>query len=238
MVWQAAIPMIMQMMQQNKGNQSGQQGTSSGWGNFMGSGMPTGAGIGSFLGGLFSKWRNPQDASDRYLNQVEGKARGIMDPYVSTGQRMLPQLESQYTNLVNNPNALQDRLASEWKESPAYTSDIRAATKGANAASAAGGNLGSLAEQSSLAKDLSGITDSYRNQYVNTGLNTYGKGLQGMQGLEDQGFQGSQAELMAIIQELMAQAEAAWAGQDAENRNTAGKNAGLGGLVGGLLGGF
>jgi len=154
-----------------------------------------------------------------------------------------------FLNQVKDPNALYNQLSSQYKMSPEAQAQITTGQNNANNAAAASGMLGSGAEQTAAANLAQSVRSTDFDKYMQNvlGLRTqYGNGLQGLQ---NQGFQaageaGTLAEQQAALQqkyyENMANAAGAQqTGQAGDWSNLIGGGLGFmfgGGLPGAALG--
>jgi len=190
--------------------------------------------FGSMLGGgLFSK--NPADAANPYLEQIYGKVSPYFDPYIQVGQKALPELQKQYGNLINDPTAMMKQIGGGYQASPGYQWNVDQATKAANNAAAAGGMLGSPAEQQQLAQTVTGLANQDYYNYMDRGLQQYGMGLGGLGNMTQMGY-GAGRDLSSILNDqLMSQAQLAYAGQANQNQAQGGLWGALGSAAGAAL---
>ena len=226
------------------------------------------ANLGSAIGDLWSAYKlggmnfpNPATGAMKYLNQIPGMLSQYMSPYVSGGQNAYGTLQGQYgtllnnlnplmqnfSNLVSNPGAVFNKIGSNFQASPGYNFQVQQAQTAANNAAAAGGTLGSPAEQQTIASNVNQLANSDFYNYMNHALNLYGigmggmndlysKGLSGEQGLNTMGFQSAQDLAHSIMQSLMSQASLSYAGQADENQMKAGQEGAQAGLEGAGIG--
>lgn len=198
-----------------------------------------GAGIGSALGSIFGGGgSNPADAASKYLNQIPGTLKPYYDPYINSGKEAMGTLMPQYQSLINDPTGLMNAIGQNYQQSPGYQYNVDQATSGANQAAAAGGMVGSPAEQEELAKRISGISSQDYNNYLQTALGQYGMGMQGMQGINQMGYNASTGLGDNLASALMSQANLAYAGQANQNQQSGQRNSGFGAGLGALAGGF
>jgi hypothetical protein len=154
-----------------------------------------------------------------------------------------------FLNQAKDPNALYNQLSSQYKMSPEAVAQIATGQKNANNASAASGMLGSGEEQTAAANLAQSVRSTDFDKYMTNvlGLRTqYGNGIQGLQ---NQGFQAAgagatlaeqQAALQEKYYENMANAAGAQqTGQAGDWANLIGGGLGFafgGGLPGAALG--
>jgi hypothetical protein len=226
--------------------------------------MGMGAGIGDFLGGWFmggQNYPNPANAGMGYLNQIPGAMSPYFNPYISAGRGALgnlqgqygqlmsglPGLQSQYGQMMNNPGGVMNKIGSGFQQSPGYQFQVNQALNAANRASAAGGMLGSPQEQQNIAGTVNGMANQDYYNYLNHGMALYDQGLQGQQGLYDRGLQGEQGLNQmgygastdfgqSLGNNLMSQANLAYAGQANQNQMQQGQNGAQAGLFSGGVG--
>jgi hypothetical protein len=183
----------------------------------------------AFLPTLLGKlYGDPEKDANRYMNQIPGVLHEGYDPFAQMGKRLAPQLESQYGNMMQNPSELLQRLGSGYKQSPGYQFRMNEAMRGAGNAAAAGGYTGSPEAQNYAAKISEGLSSQDFNDYMQQALGLYGGGLQGMQGLENQGY-GANTDLTMSLANLLG-----GKGQQAYE-SAASRNKMINDLLGGLL---
>jgi hypothetical protein len=166
------------------------------------------------------------------LNQIPGMMQQAYNPYIQAGLGALPQLQSQYGQLMNG-NFI-NNMGQNFQQSPGLKFQIDQATGAANRAAAAGGSLGTPAEQQNLANVTNGLANQDYYNWLNHAMNAYGMGLQGEQGLYNTGFNASNELANNLGANAMSQANLAYAGQQNQNQFRGGMlGAGLG-LLGGM----
>ncbi len=214
---------------------SGMYGDSSGGGNNSQSAQGWG-GVGDLFGaGLtafgMNSFQNPADSAMPYLNGIQGQMQPYFQPYMDAGKSALPTLQGQYNQLMNNPTAVMNGIGSTYQQSPGYQFQVNQAQNSANHAAAAGGMLGSPAEQQSIAGTVNNLANQDYNTYLNQGLGLYSQGLQGMQGLNQMGYNASTGFGDDIGSIGQSQANLAYAGAANQNQSQQGAMGGIGGLV-------
>lgn len=189
--------------------------------SLMGAGINLG---GQFLGA--NSWKNPADSAMPYLNQMRDTITPYYQPYMQAGQQAMGALMPQYQSLMSNPSGALNQMGQGYQASPGYQYNVDQATKAANQAAAAGGMVGSPAEQQSLAGNISGMASQDYNTWLSNVLGLYGQGMQGMQGINQMGFNANSDMANSLGNNLNSQANLAYAGQMGANQNK-------GGLIGG-----
>lgn len=190
-------------------------------------------GLEQILGGLFNfgSYQNPSDAASPYLQQAMQQLPQYFKPYMDASTQALPQLQQQYGQLVSDPSAFINKIGEGYKQSPGLQFQIQQGTQAANNAAAAGGMAGSAQSQQNSA----GIANNLANQdyynFLKTGLEQYGLGLQGLGGLYNTGANASMGLGQDMANLYNNQAQNAYAGASNQNQNSGGF---FGSLIGGL----
>lgn len=157
------------------------------------------------------------------------------DPYVQAGTSSLGSLQEQLSRMYSDPGALYASLGEGFQQSPGYQYNVQQATEAANRAAAAGGQLGSPAEQQALAQQVQGMANQDYQNYMNQMMGLYGQGVQGLTGLTGLGYQAG-----STLAEDLARAKMAQYGMDAAKRQAEQKAqsdiiGSMAGLAGGLM---
>ncbi len=184
----------------------------------------------SWLSELFHGGKNPADAASPYLQQIPGAVNPYYQPYINQGQQANQNLMGQYGQLINNPGDKFSQLGQGYKQSPGYQFKLNQALQAGNNASAAGGMAGSPMHQQQSMQTANDIASQDYNDYINHILGLYGYGLQGEQGLGQQGYEASRGYGDILGSNLAQQGQLAYEGQ-------AGQNANRGQLAGNLISG-
>lgn len=182
--------------------------------------------MGSIGGGLANIFNNPADAAMGYSEQLPGTVTPYYQPYIDSGMGALGTLEEQFSQLINNPQAIQQMLAGGFQTSPGYEFSMQQGMNASNNAASAGGMLGSPAHTYNSQQTAQGIANQDFYNYFDRMLGLYGTGLSGMQGINQMGYQASDALAGLLGQNLMNQASISAMGK--QNQNS-----GIGGIVGG-----
>jgi hypothetical protein len=184
---------------------------------FMGLGA-----AGAGLGGLFSNQQNPYNSASPYLNQVPGTISPYYNPYIQAGQGALGQLQGQYGNMINNPMALYNKVASGYQASPGYQWQLGQGLNAINNVASAGGMAGSPQHQQQAGTLATGLANQDYYNYLNNALGSaqgmYGAGIQGLQGLGQMGLGASNELANSLGNNLLTQGNLAFSGQAAQNQ--------------------
>jgi len=190
---------------------------------------------------------NPANAGNPYFNQandalkqIPNQAGQYLNPFIQQGQNSYNALNPQFNQMINDPASLINKFGAGYQQSPGYQYQVDQATKAANKAAAAGGMLGSPAEQVELARNVNGIANQDFQQYLQNALGVYRGGLQGLGNFQQQGFGASMGLGDMITKALQGQSQnsmnqGAYNMQGAMNQQEQ-QGAGLGSLMGGLAG--
>jgi hypothetical protein len=87
--------------------------------------------------------------------------------------QLMEQFDTQYFGKDVRPEDVSKELGSRFQASPGYQYNVDQQTKAANQAAAAGGYVGSPAEQAALAKNVHGLADQDYNDYLNREMAQY-----------------------------------------------------------------
>lgn len=166
-------------------------------------------------------------------------------PWIDTGNKSRDTSFDQYQQLINNPNFLQDKVASGFTESPyqKYIQDLTQKRMNYNAANT--GFQGSGAANRAMQDELSKMTGGFLDTYINRGMGSYGQGLSGLDALTKLGFNGltnqndmyEQAAAGELQGGLSRNAHKAY--EDAHSNDWIGNlvGTGVGMFAGGMMGG-
>ncbi len=193
-----------------------------------------GGGAGEALGGafnMFNSGRNdPGKAAAPYLNQIPGVAKGYLQPYSDAGQAAIPELNTQYQSLLNDTGGKYNQLASGYKESPGYQFKLQEGLRAANNMAAGKGYANSPMHERYRMETAQGLAGQDFENYLNHAMNLYGQGLQGQQGMMNQGHAASGDLANILSTNLSHQAHLAAESQAVKNK---GRSSGFGGLING-----
>lgn len=202
-------------------------------------GFPTGevgAGIGSYIGSLFGKKHDPFAAQQEYSEQIPGMLEGVYQPYMQRGQRLAGTLEEQFQKMMGDPSGQLAQFGEGFQQDPGYKFQVQQATEAANRAAAAGGMLGTPAEQTSLAGTINQLANQQYQQYLHNVQGLQAQGIQGLGGLQEQGFGAAKSYGSAMSDYLQAQAQAAAAESEAKRTQAQSTGGAIGGILGDIIG--
>lgn len=186
-----------------------------------------GAGLGGLAGNIFGK--NPQDAANKYLNQIPGQTSQYFDPYINAGKGAIGSLQDQYSSLLGGPGQKLNEIGQSYQQSPGFKFALDQALGGAGRAAAAGGMAGSPQhEQQNMGLATNLANQDYYN-WLGQATGLYGQGLSGQQGLAQMGSQAGTNMANLIAQQLATQAQQSY-------ENQAAKNQGYSNVFGNILG--
>ena len=171
------------------------------------------------------------DAAQKYMEQGRSMINESYQPYRQAGQRSLPILEDQYSQLLNNPQAMMQGWGDQFQESPGYQFQMDQMMNAANQAAAAGGMLGTNAHQQQAMGYAGGLANQDYYNYLDRIGELYGAGLGGYGGLYDTSLNATNGMAEGLGNLYGSQAQLAYT-QGANNQNMFGSvlGAGLGAL--------
>ena len=176
------------------------------------------AGMAGGLANLFGGGgKNPANSANDYYNKIPGETGQYMNDYINQGKQAGALGQGEYEKGINDPNAVYDKLAGGYKESPGYKYALEQAMRGGNAAAASGGSLGTPANQEDMMNRAGDVASKDFNNYLNSTTGIYNKGLEGNENTTNRGFESSKqmADYMAQIRAM--QGQNAYAGQAGQN---------------------
>lgn len=202
---------------------------------------------------------NPSDSAMPYYNKIPGMLQQYLGPYAGYGQQAAgglnqymnnglqagQTLQQQLGQLATNPSGVMNGIGSQFQQSPGYQFQVNQALGAANRAGAAGGMAGSPMEQQNVAGTVTGMANQDYYNYLNHGMDMYGMGLSGLQGMYGTGagaagnmFSGSANMVGDLASSLgsayMNQGNLAYAGQANQNQMTQGMIGAAAGFAGGM----
>jgi len=160
---------------------------------------------------------DPSKDAMGYLDQIPDMIKPYYQPYMDAGNKALPTLQQQYEMLINDPTAMMTQIGQGYTASPGYQYNVNQATNAANNAAAAGGMLGSPAEQQNMAQDISGIASQDYNTYMNQALGQYGVGLTGEEGINQMGYKANTGYANELADVQNSKANLSYAGGANQN---------------------
>lgn len=163
--------------------------------------------------------KNPYDAGQDYYNKIPGMMGQYYNPYIQAGQGAMGSLQGQYGQLMNDPNAMFNKFAGGYKQSPGYQWQLNQGMNAANNAAAAGGMAGSPQHQQQAAGMAEGLANQDFYNYMSQVMGLYGTGLQGEQGINQMGFNAAGDMAGGLGSNYMNQGNMAFAGQAAQNQS-------------------
>lgn len=200
----------------------------------------------SILSDLFGGGKNPADAAMPYLNQIPDVGHNAYDPYISQGQAAGGRAGSAYEDLMKDPTGFINKLMENYQTSAGYGAKKDELTNLMGNTAASGGFAGSPFDQGQQAKGVNDLLSQDMQQYLQNAFGAYKTGLEGEQGIANQGFQASGNLADILGGNLNQQANLGFQGQQQKNSNKTAiisaliKALGIGGglAAGGGLGGL
>jgi hypothetical protein len=134
---------------------------------------------------------SPYDAESEYVDQIPGIQQQYLGPYSQMGQNLLPQLHQGYGAMALHPSQVQAGLGQGFQQDPGYQWNLDQQLQAGDQAMAAGGMSGSPESQQFSQQTANNLANQQYNQYFNRNMKIAGSGIQGEQGLENQGYKAS-----------------------------------------------
>jgi hypothetical protein len=173
--------------------------------------------FGEGMGMLNDKWVNPATKAGETIAGIPEAMKPYYDPFINAGKGALPELQSQYGSLLNDPGAFMNKIGSSYQQSPGFNFALQQALQGAGHAAAAGGMAGSPQHEAWNMERATNLANQDYNNWLSKALNMYGRGLSGEESLYTTGF-GASTDIAKNIQDALAkQAELQYKGQAEEN---------------------
>jgi hypothetical protein len=172
-----------------------------------------------FGGGGKKSSANPANAAMPYINQIPGATTPYLTPYAGAGQAALPQLQEQYSSLLNNPGGKLNQIGAGYQESPGLNFAIQKALGMQDRQAAASGMGGSPQNREYDTQLATNYANQDYNNYLNHALGLYGGGLSGEQGFATGGQHAAGSIADMIAQALAQQGNLAFQGQAQQNQN-------------------
>ena len=217
------------------GNNSGSDGGSGGGYNSSMGGA--GALMGMGLGDMFGHWQNPANAAMGTMDQIPGMMQGMYNPYIGAGQGAMGNLQGQYSGLMNNPGQMVNQIGSNYQSSPGFNFQVQQALQGSNHAAAAGGMAGSPEHMQQNMGLATNLANQNYNQYLQNAMGMYGMGLQGEQGMMNQGYNASNELGQSLGNMDISKAMMQYNSAQNQNQHDAGGWGSILGGLGGMIGG-
>lgn len=126
--------------------------------------------------------------AEKYLGQIEQMMKEMYGPYRESGMRAMSELEEQYMQLLNSPEAVNAMLSSGFQASPGYEYQVQQGMNATNQAAAAGGMLGTPSHQQQAASMNQNIANQDYYQYMNQMTGLYNQGLSQANNMNQMGF--------------------------------------------------
>jgi hypothetical protein len=163
-------------------------------------------------------YKNPADAAMPYLEQVPGTITPYYDPYVKSGKEALGTLQEQYNSLLNNPQQMVANWGKDYQESPWNDFNKQSGLNAINNAAAAGGFAGGTQHQFEAGNLASEFSNRGQQDFIRSLMELFGMGLHGTEGLNQQGYNAATGLAGELGQNLEAQGNLAYKGQENENK--------------------
>lgn len=140
------------------------------------------------------------------------------NPYITAGQNSLKDLIGRYSQMMNDPAFLENKLASEYKPSAYAQTQQRQTADALNNNAAALGTLGSSYAAQTYGQNMNDLLNRDMQNYIGQGEQMYGQGLAGEQGVNKLGYNALGQQNQFYSQGAQDDAQAAMSKQNAFNQ--------------------
>ncbi len=187
---------------------------------------------------------NNSDAQSKFAEQQRQLA-GTYNPIIDTGNQARGTLLDSFNKLNGTPDFLQNQLSANWKPSQYMQAQQKFLTQAMNNNAAATGQLGSSYSARQFGDTMQDILSKDQNIFIDRGVNAYNTSLNGLGGLNSQGYDALNQQNNIMTGANKAQMEQEQANSQAltqlmgQGASLAGNfftggATGAGGLIGGL----
>lgn len=156
---------------------------------------------------------NPAKSAQPYLDKIPGTIKPYYDPYVNAGKWAMPELQKHFSEMMDDPDSIINRLGAGYKESPGYQRRLNQGMQAIGNAEAAGGMAGTRAHDETSAKFAEDLASEDYDKYLQNALGLLGMGTQGAMGVGQLGYGASSDLATNLAQTLMNQAGLNYTGQ-------------------------
>ncbi len=171
----------------------------------------------TLLFGKYPSYQNPADSGMQYLDKVPDILKQYYNPYIKSGQDASKTLQNQYGQMINDPNAIYNKISSGYTQSPGYQFKLSQALMAGDNAAAAGGMAGSPMHQQQNMQLASDISSQDFNNWLSQVLGVYGQGIAGEEGFNKMGYDSSTELGTDLAKNYGNEAELAYKGTGAQN---------------------
>lgn len=113
---------------------------------------------------------------------------GSYNPRIKAGENSLATLIAEYQKMRETPDFLQNQLSANWAPSQYAQTQMKWLTNAMNNNAAATGMLGSAYAANTMGQGLQDILSQDQNKYIDRGMDVYGTGINGEEGINDMGY--------------------------------------------------
>ena len=175
----------------------------------LGSLLGIGGGLGSAGLGAWNAfgggYKDPTKRASETIGQIPGQTNQYYQPWADAGKGALGDLQNQYGDLLGGKTY--DKLAAGYKESPGYQFKLNQALGAGSNAAAEGGMLGTPMHQQGNMELANDIAGKDFQDYLNSQMGLYGLGLSGEQGINQMGYNASDAQANTLANALSQQGQ-------------------------------
>lgn len=166
----------------------------------------------------FGLWgKNPYNASADYMDQIPGVQQQYLGMYNQGGHMLYPALGAGYGQMAMHPDSVQSHMGAGFQADPGYQWQLDQALQANDQAMAASGMLGSPQAQQFAMDTSQQMANRSYDDYMRRQMEIMNGGMQGLQGLENQGWMTSNNMANSLTDYLNNRATLA--GAQAQNRS-------------------
>lgn len=235
MSWQGQIQDMFSNGGNSMMNSSSNASSPFDWRKALSGGL---SGIAGMAGGMMSG--NGFDQMSNYIGQGKDAVQNNFDqgsqylqPYNQAGMNAMGQY-SQALNGMSNPVGYMNNIMSQYQQSPQAQFETQEMQRASNNSAAAGGQLGSPAQQMAVSRYQNQISNADQQRFFNNAQGINNQYLGGLQGLTGQGFNAAgqmNQNRMGLGDDLATLLQNMGLSQGMSDKSVGG---GIGNLIGGL----
>ena len=153
---------------------------------------------GDIFGGEYNSGSDASRAYSDDISKIPGMVHPYYDPYVEAGRKALGQYGQMSSQMASDPTGLINHIMSQYYTSPQLQNQMKSMQTAANNAAAAGGTLGTGAEQSQVMDRAQQLSANDQQQFLQNALGVQGQGMQGLGNINQMGY-GASTGLAGIL---------------------------------------
>jgi len=147
----------------------------------------------SILNNLFGggNKNNPNDAANKYIDQIPGEAHNTYDPYINQGKESGQNAHDAFEEMMKDPQGFINKIMGGYNESDQYKYQKEKLGTAMSNTAAAGGIAGTPLDQQNQGEAIQKLLSADQQQWLQNVLGRYDTGLTGEQGEATRGYDAS-----------------------------------------------